>query len=233
MQNGTNYPDARYESNSELEATNDLRSFDGKSGQDRLPTTSQNENRIVVVDAEVHFNERPIQNCTYVRQKSNKSKIDEDSSHSTSHLPLLPCSDAICTVESPSHSSESFKLFSRRYLLHKTLDVVNKETDETKYNVYKNHLLNIEKYFDNSSSNDICSDLVVALKNAWYLFHHSDNNGSEDLLNSPKSSTRAVSNKDTENVNITKLISTMLSLAAKDEEYCHCLTKLCNIEYNL
>ena len=162
LQNVTNYPKTRYESNSKLEVTNDRKSFDGKSGQDSLAIISQNHNRLVVVDAEVH-NEGPSQNCITMKQQNAKGKLNKKESHSAPDLPLIPCSDAICSVESPTQHSESFKLFCRRYLLRKTINVVNNEPDETKYNVYKNHLLNIEKYFDNSCSNNICSDLVVAL----------------------------------------------------------------------
>jgi hypothetical protein len=108
------------------------------------------------------------------------------------------------------------------------------EPDETKYYTYKNHLINIEKCFENSSLEYISNDLAVALTNAWHLSDCNDDNDPEVCSNKQDLSTGASAfpfenKEDVMYLEKSKLISSMLLIAKNDDEYCQCLTKLCNM----
>jgi hypothetical protein len=220
--------------NSLIEDKNTLKDFNIESSHDRSTSTSENQDRIVVVDAEVHTDDKLSQKCINMKQKSYLVRKLERTAPQSFPVRLLPCSDEICKVESNPKHCESFKLFSRRYLLHKTLEMLNSEPDETKYYTYKNHLINVEKCFEHSNLESASNDLDVAVTNAWHLSQNDADNGSKKSSNKRNLSTGAlkfpVENKeDIVCLERSKLISAMLSLAAKDDEYCHCLTKLSNM----
>ena len=228
FQDAINCLNAMCENNSVLEDNN------VESAHNGATSTSANQDKTAVVGAEVHTNDKLSQNCINVEQRGYVVRKLEGTPTQSSHVRLVPSSDEICTADSSPIHCESFKIFSRRYILRKTLEMLRTEPDETKYYTYKNHLINIEKCFENSSLEYISNDLAVALTNAWHLSDCNDDNDPEGCSNKQDLSTGASAfpfenKEDVMYLEKSKLISSMLLIAKNDDEYCQCLTKLCNM----
>ena len=151
------------------------------------------------------------------------------------HVSAPSGSNGICSIDSPSMSCESFKVFSRRYILRKTSEMLYKEPDETEYHTYRQHLLNLEKYFENPSQGNSFNDLAVALKNAWYLSQYHEVSSQNGTTKGRDSCIEIVSSSleispDTKYAESLKIIQALLSVLSEDDKYSRFLNELCNVE---
>ena len=131
-------------------------------------------------------------------------------------------------------ADESFKTFSRRYILKNTLKVLENNGKETDYRKYLNHLCSLENYPCQQKDSESKMNFIVSLVNAWYLEKHKDIRKTVGFVDASKKTKKDFVGND--NYHSTKindrkrLINLMLLNDSPNHQYIELLKELYSFE---